>query len=184
MGTVKGVEIAKLDSTPRTLLEPGSAVGKHRVFSDTKSVTTGDIDNDDVVIMAEVPSNAKVSSIMLYNDDLDSNGSPTLAANVGLYNGGTKFNDTDGSETLYEADAVIDEDAYASAITTLQAANTSGVEVSFEARDINAVANHVWEDAGLTSDPKVPLRIALTMSNVAATAAAGDITMVVTYIVN
>ena len=184
MATAKSIEITNLDTTPRTITAAGSVHGKLRVFADTIAAGTGDIDNDDVIMMAEIPSNAKVMSIKLYNDDLDSNGSPTLAANVGLYVGTTKFTDTDGSSTAYAASAVIDEDCYASAITTLQAANTAGVEVAFEARDVNAIANYAWEDGGLTSDPKVPLRIALTMSNAAATAAAGDITMVVTYVVD
>ena len=179
MATAKSVEITNMDSTPRTLAEVGSVHGKMRVWADTIAAGTGDIDNDDVIMMAEVPSNAKIMSIKLYNDDLDSNGSPSLATNVGLYNGTTKY--TIGGTTT-EASAVIDEDCYATAITTLQAANTAGVEVAFEARNVNAIANHVWEDGGLSADPKVPLRVALTMSNVAATAAAGDITMVVTYV--
>ena len=179
MATAKSVEITNMDSTPRTLAEVGNVHGKMRVWADTIAAGTGDIDNDDVIMMAEVPSNAKIMSIKLYNDDLDSNGSPSLATNVGLYNGTTKY--TIGGTTT-EASAVIDEDCYATAITTLQAANTAGVEVAFEARNVNAIANHAWEDGGLSEDPKVPLRVALTMSNVAATAAAGDITMVVTYV--
>ncbi len=177
----KGVNITALDATPRTPLEAGSAGGAIRVFTDTIAAATGDIDDNDIIYLAEVPSNAKIVSIMLYNDDLDSNGSPALATDVGLYNGGQKF--TLGG-TTYSADDVIDRDAYASAITTLQAANTSGVECAFEARNVNAVANFVWEDAGLASDPGVPLRIALTIETAAATAAAGDVTLVVTYAVN
>ena len=69
-------------------------------------------------------------------------------------------------------------------MTTLQAANTSGVEVRYETLGIETVGNFMWEDAGLTSDPGRMLRIALTIETVAATAAAGDITMVVEYIVN
>ena len=180
----KGIEITKLDATPRTLMEAGSGTGKMRVFMDTIAAATGDIDDNDIIYMAEVPSNSKIVSIKLYNDDLDSGGSPAVATDVGLYNGGTMFNDTDGSTTAYAAEAVIGRDAYATAITTLQAANTSGVECAYEARNVNAVANFVWEDGGLTSDPGVPLRIALTMETAAATAAAGDITMVVTYVVN
>jgi hypothetical protein len=120
MATAKTVEVTNLDTTPRTLLEAGSGHGKMRVFMDTIAAGTGDIDNDDVIMFAEVPSNAKIVSIKVFNDDLDSNGSPTLATNVGLYNGQTKFTDTDGSSTSYAAAAVIDEDCYASAITTLQ----------------------------------------------------------------
>ena len=184
MATAYSVEVTNLDTTPRTLLEAGSGHGKMRVFMDTIAAGTGDIDDNDVIMFAEVPSNAKIASILVYNDDLDSGGSPSLATNVGLYNGKTTFTDTDASSTSYAAEAVLDEDCYASAITTLQAANTSGVEVAFEARNVNAVANFVWEDGGLSSDPGVPLRLAFTMSAAAATAAAGDITTVVTYVVD
>tara|TARA_Y100000114_G_scaffold43380_2_gene38868 strand:- start:2474 stop:3028 length:555 start_codon:yes stop_codon:yes gene_type:complete len=184
MATAKSVEVTNLDTTPRTITEAGNVQGKMRVFADTIAAGTGDIDNDDVIMMAEIPSNAKVNSIKIFNDDLDSGGSPSLTTNVGLYVGQTKFTDTDGSATSYAAGAVIDEDCYASAITTLQAANTAGVELAFEARNVNAIANFAWEDGGLTSDPGVPLRIALTISADAATAAAGDITMVVTYVVD
>jgi len=53
-----------------------------------------------------------------------------------------------------------------------------------EARNINAIANFVWEDGGLSEDPKVPLRIAITMSATPGSAAGGDITMVVQYVVD
>ena len=169
MATAKSVEITALDASPREVLETGSAEGRMRVASGTIAAGTGDIDNDDVLMMVQIPSNAKVLSIKLFNDDLDSNGSPSLAANVGLY---------------YENGTVLDEDCYASAITTLQAAETGGAEVAFEARNVNAVSNFAWEDGGLSSDPGGALRIALTMSNAAATAAAGDVTLIVTYVVD
>lgn len=180
--TVKGTHITNLDASPRTPLESGSAVGKMRVFADTIAAATTSLDEDgDAIVLAEVPSNAKIVSIKLYNDDCDGHACPTLAANCGVYNGGQPFTD---STTKYAADALIDEDSYATAITTLQAANTTGVELAFEARNVNAVANYVWEDCGLSEDPRVPLRIALTVSTAAATAAAGDITLVVTYVVD
>lgn len=180
MASTKATEVTKLDASPRTLLEVGSGVGKKRVFMDTVSVAAADFDADgDIVYMAEVPSNAKITSIQLFNDDLDTG--TTSVANVGIYNGGTKF--TSSTPTTYAADGLIDEDAYASAITTLQAAQTSGVELAFEARNINAVANYVWEDAGLPEDPRVPLRIALTQTATVAGAQVGDVTMVVEYVV-
>jgi len=66
----------------------------------------------------------------------------------------------------------------------LRAAVTAGTEFRFETMNINTIANYVWEDGGLTSDPGVPLRIALTIETVASSAAAGDISMVVQYVVN
>lgn len=180
MASQKAVNITNLDASPRTILESGSAAGKMRVYMDTVAVNITDFDADgDILYMAEVPSSAKIASIMLYNDDLDSG--TTSVVNVGIYNGGTKF--TSSTPTTYAANALIDEDAYATAITTLQAANTSGVELAFEARDINAVANYVWEDCGLPEDPRVPLRIALTQTATVAGDQAGDVTMIVTYMV-
>ena len=182
MATAKGIEITKLDATPRGLMEAGSGTGKLRVFMDTIAAATTDIDDDDVIMLAEVPSNSKIISIKLYNDDLD--GGSGLVTDIGLYNGGTKFNDTDASATAYAAEAVIDRDCYGTLSTDLRAAVTAGTEFRFETLNINTVANFVWEDGGLTSDPGVPLRVALTIETVAGSAAAGDITMVVQYVVN
>jgi len=182
MGTAKGIEITKLDATPRGLMEAGSGTGKVRVFMDTIAALTTDIDDDDVIMLAEVPSNSKIISIKLYNDDLD--GGSGLVTDIGLYNGGTKFNDTDASATVYAAEQVIDRDCYATLSTDLRAAVTAGTEFRFETLNINTIANFVWEDGGLTSDPGVPLRVTLTIETVAGSAAAGDITMVVQYVVN
>ena len=184
MATAYSTELTSFEATPQVMADSGSASGKVRVWSDTIAAGTGDIDDDDIIMMAEIPSNAKIKSIMLYNDDLDSNGSPTLKTDVGVYNGNVKFNDTDGSATAYAAEGVIDRDCYGTLMTTLQAANTAGVEVRYETLGVETVGNYIWEDAGLTSDPGRNLRIALTIETVAATAAAGDITMVVEYIVN
>ena len=182
MATAKGIEITKLDATPRGLMEAGSGTGKLRVFMDTIAAGTGDIDDNDIIMLAEVPSNSKIVSIKVYNDDLD--GGSGLVTDIGLYNGGTKFNDTDASATAYAAEQVIDRDCYGTLSTDLRAAVTAGTEFRFETMNINTIANFVWEDGGLTSDPGVPLRVALTIETVASSAAAGDITMVVQYVVN
>ena len=184
MGTAYSTELTNYEATPQVMVSPASATGKIRVWSDTIAAGTGDIDDDDILMMAEIPSNAKIKSIKLYNDDLDSGGSPALVTDVGIYNGNVKFNDTDGSATAYAAEAVIDRNCYGTVMTVLQAAVTAGTEVRYETLGIETVGNFMWEDAGLTSDPGKMLRIALTIETVAATAAAGDITMVVEYIVN
>ena len=182
MATAKGVEITNLDATPRTTLEAASGGGKLRVFMDTIAAGTGDLDNNDIIVLAQVPSNAKLASIRIYNDDLDSGSSAEF--NVGLYNGPQAYTI---SGTTTDAAAVIDEDCYASASDAFQAATTvtTGTEEFLtEARNINAIANFVWEDGGLSEDPKVPLRIAITMSATPGTAVAGDITLVVQYVVD
>ena len=184
MGIAYSTELTNYEATPQVMVSPASATGKIRVWSDTIAAGTGDIDDDDILMMAEIPSNAKIKSIKLYNDDLDSGGSPALVTDVGIYNGNVLFNDTDGSATAYAAEAVIDRNCYGTVMTVLQAAVTAGTEVRYETLGIETVGNFMWEDAGLTSDPGKMLRIALTIETVAATAAAGDITMVVEYIVN
>ena len=184
MGTAYSTELTNYEATPQVMVSPASATGKIRVWSDTIAAGTGDIDDNDILMMAEIPSNAKIKSIKLYNDDLDSGGSPALVTDVGIYNGNVKFNDTDGSATAYAAEGVIDRNCYGTVMTVLQGAVTAGTEVRYETLGIETVGNFMWEDAGLTSDPGKMLRIALTIETVAATAAAGDITMVVEYIVN
>ena len=180
MATAKGVEITNLDATPRTTLEAASGGGKLRVFMDTIAAGTGDLDNNDIIVMAQVPSNAKLTSIRIYNDDLD--GATSATFNVGLYNGPQAYTI---SGTTTDAAAVIDEDCYVTESTQFQAAvTTAPVELLAEVRNINAIANFVWEDGGLSEDPKVPLRIAITMSATPGSAAGGDITMVVQYVVD
>ena len=180
MATAKGVEITNLDATPRTTLEAASGGGKLRVFMDTIAAGTGDLDNNDIIVMAQVPSNAKLTSIRIYNDDLD--GATSATFNVGLYNGPQAYTI---SGTTTDAAAVIDEDCYVTESTQFQAAvTTAPVELLAEVRNINAIANFVWEDGGLAQDPGVPLRIAITMSATPGSAAAGDITMVVQYVVD
>ena len=177
MATVKSVEITNLDATPRTTLEAASAGGKLRVWMDTYAASTGDLDDDDIVILGQIPSNAKIVSLMIYNDDLNS-GSGTH--NVGLYNGPQAYTI---SGTTTAAGAVIDEDCYVTDSTAFRAAVTEPVELLAETRDINEIANFVWEDGSLTEDPKVPLRIAVTMS-ATGTAISGDITIVVKYTID
>lgn len=176
MATVYSTVLTNLDAVPRLITDAANLGGKLRIAAATIEVATGDIDNNDIILLTELPSNAKLHSLVVYNDDLDSNVSPTLAANIGLY-AGVRFTDTDSSFTVYQKDAVISESAYASAITTLQDENTEGSELAFEVNDIASIADRVWQDAGLTSDPKVVLRLGITISNVAATAVAGTITV-------
>jgi hypothetical protein len=192
VSTAKGVNVTLLDATPRAPLEAASVSGKVRTFLETRALVTADTSDDgDIWYMAEVPSNAKIVSIKLYNDVVDAHATPTLDANLGIYNGGTKF--TTSAGTTYAADALIDENSYgdvgtgtlltSTTSTFLGAANVAGVELAYAVRNINLINNYVWEDAGLPEDPHVPLRIAFTVAVAAATHQDGDISLVVTYAV-
>ena len=136
-----------------------------RVATGTIALAAGDLSGDDTVMLAPIPSNASITSIKLFNDDLDSG--TTNTADVGLYN-------TDLS--------VVDADAYSSAITDLRGAVTVGTEVAFEARNINKMGQKVWQDAGLTSDPALTYFVGIGFP--AAGDQAGDLSFVIEYVVS
>lgn len=113
--------------------------------------------------ICQLPSNASIKSIKLFCDAITSG-----AADIGLY------------QTTANGGAVVDADAYASA-QTIASANVLGIEVAFEARNITAVEQQVWQDAGLTADPQRMYDLVATLT--AAAAANGDLTFIVEYVI-
>lgn len=183
MAITKGVNATAIDTNdPFDFLAPGNVGGNMHQSMDVRACAADDLNADgDAVILCQVPSNARITSIRVYNDDLDSGTNSSV--NIGVYNGNEQFNDTDGSQTLYAANAVIDEDAFAASQTFLQTLTVTGIELAFnKAGRRLAPLQAVWEDAGLTSDPGVPLRIALTQTATVSGAQAGDVVMVVQYV--
>jgi hypothetical protein len=142
--------------------------GSMRIACGTIALAAGDLSASDTVMLAPIPTNAAIVSIVLYNDDLDSG--TTNTCDVGLFT-------SDGNVTAK------DDDCYASAITDLRAAVTgAGTEVAFEARDINKMGQKVFEDAGDSSDPNTHYFVGLTFD--AAGDTAGDLSFKITYIVD
>ena len=183
MAITKGVNATAIDTDdPFEFLAPGNVGGNLHQSMDVRACAAGDLNADgDAVILAQVPSNARITSIRVFNDDLDSGTDSSV--NVGVYNGGEQFNDTDASATLYAADAIIDEDAYVAGLTQFRAGGETGDDLAFrQAARRNAPLQSVWQDAGLTSDPGVPLRIAVTQTATVSGALAGDVVMVVQYV--
>ena len=167
MTTKNSTLISNFEASPQVASNVYQSGGRMRVAQGTIALATTDIDNDDDIMLAAIPVGASVTSIMLGSDDLDSGGSPSLTFNVGLYT---------------TAGVVKDEDAYASAITLGQAA-TALTEFAFEARGIEKCGQRVWEDAGDSSRPDAQLYyLAVTVNAAAATAAAGDMSFIITYV--
>ena len=75
-----------------------------------------------------------------------------------------------------------DVDCYCSADTTARGAVTAGTELAFEARNINLMGQKVWEDAGDSSAPGG--YYLLGFESEAAGDTAGDISWIVTYVVD
>lgn len=174
--TVQHSSVSGLVSSPRGVRPLGEdASVLHQIKVSYPALTTNIDETGDIILLTPLPATAKISSIKVFNDDLDGNATPALAVDVGLY----KMTH-DGTVT------VLDADAYASAITTLQAANLTGVEVAFEStvKDINNadMTKRVFEDAGLSAVPNDGfIVLGLTVTTGAATAAAGDVMVHVNY---
>ena len=165
MANVNTDLVTNFVAVPQVLNSASQLHGVKRVATGTIALAAGDLSVDDTVMLAPIPSNASITSIKLFNDDLDSG--TTNTADVGLYN-------TDLS--------VVDADAYASAITDLIGAVTVGTEVAFEARNINKMGQKVWQDAGLTSDPALTYFVGIGFP--AAGDQAGDLSFVIEYVVS
>ena len=152
-------------AVPQVLNPAQQLQGVKRIAQGTIALVAGDLGANDTVMLAPIPSNASITSIKLFNDDLDSG--TTNTADVGLYT---------------TALAVVDADAYASAITDLRGAVKTGTEVAFEARDINKMGQKVWQDAGLSSDPALTYFVGIGFP--AAGNTAGDLSFIIEYTVS
>lgn len=173
--TEKGVLITNLEATPVLQGGGGQTGNGLKVAYVTEEVATTSIDEvNDIFLALPLPAGARMLGLKLFNDDLDSNGSPTLAVDVGGYYG----NDVVGQD----AGTAIDVNNIGTAITTLQAANVVGVEILFEALDINKVGKPLWEILGLTRNPGGTIYIGFKVTAVSATPVAGTVTLIAQYV--
>ena len=159
MGTKNSDLVANFEATPQVLNNTALLHGVVRVAQGTIVVAAGDSDDDDIVMLAPIPSNATVPQIWIGSDTLG--GSCTF--NVGIYQ-------TDGT--------VVDEDYFATAVADAAAM----ADVRFEAANINTAGSTMWEMAGASSDPGGYYYIAATMA--AAGGTEGDMSFNIHYVVN
>jgi hypothetical protein len=159
MGTKNSDLVANFESVPQVRNSAGLLHGVVRVAQGTIALATGDSDDNDIVMLAPIPSNAVVSQLFVGSDTLG--GSCTF--NVGIYT-------SDG--------AVKDEDVFASAVADAGAM----ADVRFEAANINTAGQKMHELAGDTVDPGGYYYVAATMQ--AAGGTAGDMSFNILYVVN
>lgn len=174
ISTVLSDELTRARTVPQVLIDRN--VGKLTTLIDTKTVATTSIDEvGDVILFAPLPSNAVLVDVLFKNADLDTNGSPTLAANIGLY----YFGDDNLKTTTTEFGDVVDADCIAAASTIFRAAVTTFTSVG---PAIGDAGKRLWELAGLTSDPGGQFCVGITISAVSATPAAGAVQLRVDFI--
>ena len=159
MGTANSTLVSNFEATPQVANNAALLHGSVRVAQGTIVVAAGDSDDDDIIMLAPIPSNATVSQLFVGSDTFG--GSCTF--NVGIYQ-------TDGT--------VVDEDYFASAVADAAAM----ADVRFEAADINTAGKKMYEMAGASSDPGGFYYIAATMA--AAGGTEGDMSFNIHYIVN
>ena len=151
--------VANFEATPPVLNNAAELAGVIRTAHGSVELAAGDSTDNDIVMLAPIPSNAAVTQLFVGSDTLG--GSCTF--NVGLYK-------TDGT--------VKDEDVFASSVADAAALT----DVRFEAADLNTASQKLWELAGDSSDPGGYLYVAITFNATGGTA--GTLAWNINYIVN
>jgi hypothetical protein len=151
--------VANFEATPPVLNNAAELAGVIRTAHGSVELAAGDSTDNDIVMLAPIPSNASVPQLFVGSDTFG--GSCTF--NVGLY----KTNGT-----------VKDEDVFASSVADAAALT----DVRFEAADLNTGSQKLWELAGDSTDPGGYFYIAITFNATGGTA--GTLAWNINYIVN
>ena len=160
---LKSSAITNADATPVVLSNSRVAGGGVRESVGTKQAAAS-ASIGSTYRLARVPSNARVSELLLSNDAFDTTG----AADIGLYD--------------IKDGAVVDADLFASA--ALLTAVQKNVDVTHES-DVFGVEDAektVWEALGLTADPYKEYDVALTLTAANGAGATPDVTLKVRYV--
>lgn len=160
---VKSSLIINRDAAPRVMNHVTLDGGRVRSKCGTVEITNGD-SIASIFRLFSLPSNARLKRLTIYCDAVTS-----AAADFGLY------------DTTNNGAAVVAVGAYATA-QSLASANIAGIEVAFEARNIDKINNRVWQDAGLSADPTKEFDVCATLT--AAAAASGTLSFDAEYVVD
>ena len=153
-----------------TQAEAGSNHAHEKVTICEITTPTVVADND-IILLCEIPVDAKITSIRHWNDDLGDTGD----FNLGFYPG---RGSTIAAGDLVSTDAV-DEDAIGLDID-VNAAAIANVEQRFEVANLTTGSDKAWVLAGLTTRPDYgTFYLAFTASQV--TTAAGDVLVIVRH---
>lgn len=159
MTTKNSTLVANYEASPMEMNDVANLQGVLRIAQGTVALAAGDSTDNDIVMLAPIPTNATIPQLFVGSDALG--GSCTF--NVGLYT---------------DEGTVKDEDVFASTVAD-EAALT---DVRHEAADINTAGQKVWELAGDSEDPGGYYYVAVTFAATGGTA--GDLSFVIHYVVN
>ena len=151
--------VANFEATPQVANNAAELHGVLRTAHGTVELAAGDSTDNDIVMLAPIPSNAAVTQLFVGASELG--GSCTY--NVGIYK-------SDGT--------VKDEDVFATSV-----ADAAGMtDLRFEVADLNTGSQKLWELAGDSTDPGGYYYIALTFDATGGTI--GTLNWNINYVVN
>ena len=152
--------VANFAASPQIANDSQELHGVLRVAQGTVALAAGDSTDNDIVMLAPIPSNASITAIQVAADALG--GSCTF--NIGIYQ-------TDGT--------VVDEDFFA---TSVADGTTAVADLRTEAADINTIGAKLYTNAGASTDPGGYYYIAATFNATGGTG--GDMSFIIHYVVN
>ena len=151
--------VANLEALPQVANSANVLGGVKRIAQGNVALAAGDSTDNDIVMLAPIPTNATITSIRIGSDALG--GSCTF--NVGFYT---------------NEGVVVDEDALATSV----ADGAAIAELRYEVLNLNTTGQQVYELAGQSSDPNDIYYVAVTFNATGGTA--GDLAFIIEYVVN
>ena len=142
-----------------TMTDASLLAGVTRIAQGTLELAAGDSTDNDIVMLAPIPTHASISSLKIGTDTFG--GSCTI--NVGLYT---------------SAGVVKDEDCFATSVADAGAM----ADVRFEAANITTCGQKVYTIAGDSTDPGGFYYVAVTFNATGGTA--GSMSFIIEYVVN
>ena len=151
--------VANFEASPQVANSAAELAGVLRTAHGSVELAAGDSTDNDIVMLAPIPSNAAVPTLFIGSDTFG--GSCTF--NVGIYT---------------TAGVVKDEDVFATSVADAAAMT----DVRYEVADLNTGSQKLWELAGDTSDPGGYYYIAITFDATGGTA--GTLNWNISYVVD
>ena len=151
--------VANFEASPQVANSAAELAGVLRTAHGSVELADGDSTDNDIVMLAPIPSNAAVPTLFIGSDTFG--GSCTF--NVGIYT---------------SAGVVKDEDVFATSVADAAAM----ADVRYEAADLNTGSQKLWELAGDSSDPGGYYYIAITFNATGGTA--GTLNWNISYVVD
>ena len=151
--------VANFEASPQVANSAAELHGVVRIAHGNIALLDGDSTNNDIVMLAPVPTNATLLSLRMGTDALGG----SCAYNVGAYT---------------SAGVVVDEDCFATAV----ADGAAVAELRYEVLNLNTTGQKIHELAGVTTDPGGYYFIAATFAADGGTV--GDMAFIIEYVVN